>query len=67
MLIDMIGEALKAGNSVNAWASDSSAATVGYCKYCRDGDLVNCTNQGYTGVQHDGGYAEVMIAKAKRL
>jgi propanol-preferring alcohol dehydrogenase len=28
---------------------------------------VNCTNQAYTGVQHDGGYAEVMIAKASSL
>src|SRR5580698_562581 len=39
----------------------------GYCEYCRDGDLVNCVNQGYTGVQHDGGYAEMMIAKASGL
>src|SRR5260221_10445698 len=39
----------------------------GYCDYCRDGDLVNCTNQAYTGVQHDGGYAEMMIAKASGL
>jgi propanol-preferring alcohol dehydrogenase len=28
---------------------------------------VNCINQGYTGVQHDGGYAEVMIAKSSGL
>jgi propanol-preferring alcohol dehydrogenase len=39
----------------------------GYCEYCRDGDLVNCANQAYTGVQHDGGYAEVMIAKSTGL
>src|ERR1700721_912752 len=41
--------------------------SCGYCEYCRDGDLVNCVNQGYTGVQHDGGYAEMMIAKASGL
>src|SRR5258705_6106406 len=41
--------------------------SCGYCVYCRDGDLVNCTNQGYTGVQHDGGYAEMMIAKSSGL
>jgi alcohol dehydrogenase, propanol-preferring len=28
---------------------------------------VSCINQGYTGVQRDGGYAEVMIAKASGL
>ena len=41
--------------------------SCGHCEYCRDGDLVNCMNQGYTGVQHDGGYAEVMIAKSSGL
>src|SRR6202044_782237 len=41
--------------------------SCGYCDYCRDGDLVNCKNQSYTGVQHDGGYAEAMIAKASGL
>src|ERR1700739_2029256 len=39
----------------------------GYCQYCRNGDLVNCTNQAYTGVQHDGGYAEVMMRRARGL
>ena len=39
----------------------------GYCEFCRDGDLVNCRNQEYTGIHHDGGYAEVMIAKASGL
>jgi hypothetical protein len=28
---------------------------------------VNCRNQGYSGIHHDGGYAEVMIAKASGL
>ncbi len=39
----------------------------GHCEFCRGGDLVNCRNQGYTGIHHDGGYAEVMIAKASGL
>jgi propanol-preferring alcohol dehydrogenase len=39
----------------------------GYCEFCRAGDLVNCRNQGYTGVHQDGGYAEMMIAKASGL
>jgi propanol-preferring alcohol dehydrogenase len=37
--------------------------SCGYCEFCRNGDLVNCRNQEYTGIHHDGGYAEVMIAK----
>jgi alcohol dehydrogenase, propanol-preferring len=39
----------------------------GHCIFCRGGDLVNCKNQEFTGIQHDGGYAEVMIAKASGL
>lgn len=38
-----------------------------YCEFCRNGDLVNCRNQEFTGIHHDGGYAEVMIAKASGL
>ena len=41
--------------------------SCGYCEFCRNGDLVNCRNQEFTGVQSDGGYAEVMIAKATGL
>src|ERR1700758_2192653 len=41
--------------------------SCGYCAFCRSGDLVNCRNQEYTGIHHDGGYAQVMIAKASGL
>jgi alcohol dehydrogenase, propanol-preferring len=41
--------------------------SCGHCGPCRNGDLVNCQNQAFTGIQHDGGYAEVMIAKASGL
>ena len=43
------------------------AGSCSYCTPCRGGDLVNCKNQGYTGVHLDGGYAEVIIAKARGL
>ena len=65
--IDVIGE------GVEGWAVGQRVGvgflggSCGHCEYCRDGDLVNCVNQGYTGVQQDGGYAEVMIAKASGL
>src|ERR1700682_3553097 len=65
--IDAIGE------DVQGWALGQRVGvgflggSCGYCEYCRDGDLVNCKNQGYTGVQQDGGYAESMIAKTSGL
>src|SRR5580700_47036 len=65
--IDVIGpgvEGWKAGQRVGV---GFLGGNCGYCAYCRDGDLVNCINQGYTGVQHDGGYAEVMIVKSTGL
>src|ERR1700678_3211319 len=61
------------GEGVEGWAVGQRVGvgflggSCGHCRYCRDGDLVNCANQGYTGVQHDGGYAEVMIAKVSGL
>jgi propanol-preferring alcohol dehydrogenase len=65
--IDLVGE------DVDGWTVGQRVGigflggACGHCEYCRDGDLVNCINQGYTGVQHDGGYAEMMIAKASGL
>ncbi|NWA29763.1 alcohol dehydrogenase catalytic domain-containing protein [Pseudomonas gingeri] len=41
--------------------------SCGQCKQCRGGHLVNCEKQEFTGVQYDGGYAEVLIAKASGL
>jgi len=58
---------LRAGSWTNGSASAFSAATADTATIAANGDLVNCTNQGYTGVQHDGGYAEMMIAKASGL
>jgi propanol-preferring alcohol dehydrogenase len=39
----------------------------GYCEFCRSGDPVNCRNQEFTGIHSDGGYAEVMLARASGL
>ena len=61
------------GSSVQGWAVGQRVGvgflggSCGYCEFCRNGDLVNCRNQEYTGIHHDGGYAEVMIAKASGL
>jgi propanol-preferring alcohol dehydrogenase len=37
------------------------------CSRCRRGDFVNCERQPISGVHTDGGYAEVMIARANAL
>src|ERR1700676_4559522 len=65
--IDAIGE------DVQGWAVGQRVGvgflggSCGDCEYCRDGDLVNCKNQSYPGVQQDRGYAESLIAKTSGL
>ncbi|MFD5510674.1 alcohol dehydrogenase catalytic domain-containing protein [Streptomyces sp. NPDC127051] len=39
----------------------------GVCDFCRRGDFVNCTDQPQTGSDIDGGYAEVLVARASGL
>jgi propanol-preferring alcohol dehydrogenase len=70
---EVIGRIDELGSDVQGWAVGQRVGvgflggSCGYCAYCRSGDLVNCRNQEYTGIHHDGGYAEVMIAKASGL
>jgi propanol-preferring alcohol dehydrogenase len=66
-VIDMLG------SGVEGWAVGQRVGvgflggSCGRCEQCRGGDLVNCRSQEFTGVQHDGGYAEVLIARASGL
>lgn len=39
----------------------------GVCDFCRRGDFVNCADQPQTGSDVDGGYAEVLVARASGL
>ena len=70
---EVVGRIDAVGSGVQGWKLGQRvgvgflAGFCGYCEFCRNGDLVNCRNQEYTGVHHDGGYAEVMIAKASGL
>jgi propanol-preferring alcohol dehydrogenase len=70
---EVIGRIDELGSGVQGWAVGQRVGvgflggSCGYCAFCRGGDLVNCRNQEYTGIHHDGGYAEVMIAKASGL
>jgi D-arabinose 1-dehydrogenase-like Zn-dependent alcohol dehydrogenase len=70
---EAVGKIEKLGEGVEGWAVGQRVGigflggSCGYCELCRGGDLVNCRHREYTGVQHDGGYAEVMIVKASGL
>src|SRR5499427_3516268 len=70
---EAVGRIDALGPGVQGWAVGQRVGvgflggSCGYCEFCRDGDLVNCRNQEGTGVHSDGGYAEVMIAKATGL
>ena len=70
---EVVGRIDAIGPGVQGWAVGQRvgvgflAGSCGYCEFCRNGDLVNCRNQEYTGIHNDGGYAEVVIAKASGL
>ena len=70
---EVVGRIDALGSGVQGWAVGQRVGvgflggSCGYCEFCRNGDLVNCRNQGYTGIHQDGGYAEVMIANASGL
>ena len=70
---EAVGRIDALGDGVEGWAMGHRVGVgflggnCGHCLPCRDGALVSCQNQAYTGVQHDGGYAEVMFAKASGL
>src|SRR5215469_4953812 len=70
---ELVGRIDALGSGVQGWAIGQRVGvgflggSCGYCEFCRNGDLVNCKNQEYTGIHHDGGYDEVMIAKASGL
>jgi len=70
---EVVGRIDAIGAGVEGWTVGQRVGvgflggSCGYCDFCRAGDLVNCQNQAFTGVQSDGGYAEVMLAKASGL
>jgi alcohol dehydrogenase, propanol-preferring len=70
---EVVGRIDAVGSGVQGWKVGQRVGvgflggSCGYCEFCRNGDLVNCRNQEFTGIHHDGGYAEVMVAKASGL
>ena len=65
--IDLVGDGVRGWTVGQRVGVGFLGGACGYCEFCRGGDLVNCRNQEYTGVHSDGGYAEVMIARASGL
>ena len=65
--IDALGEGVEGRAVGQRVGVGFLGGSCGHCEFCRGGDLVSCRNQEFTGIQHDGGYAEVLIAKASGL
>jgi D-arabinose 1-dehydrogenase-like Zn-dependent alcohol dehydrogenase len=61
------------GSGVTAWRVGQRVGAgwygghCGVCPQCRRGDFVSCVRGGVTGVTHDGGYTEYMVAPAQSL
>ncbi|MEU6321532.1 alcohol dehydrogenase [Streptomyces sp. NPDC047009] len=70
---EIVGVIDAVGPGVSAWRLGDRVG-VGFlggqcweCEPCRRGDFVNCVNQAQTGTTVDGGYAEVVYARASGL
>jgi propanol-preferring alcohol dehydrogenase len=70
---EIVGVIAEVGDGVTAWQVGERVG-VGYlgghcgqCDDCRRGEFVHCTDQPQMGSTVDGGYAEVVIARASGL
>lgn len=65
---EVVGRIEAVGEGVFPWRMGQRvgvgfmAGPCGHCEPCRRGQFINCQNQRITGIHHDGGYAETMIA-----
>lgn len=70
---EVVGVIDAIGAAVNGWQVGERVGVgflgghCGDCEWCRRGDFVNCQNQAQTGLTEDGGYAEVLYARASGL
>ena len=70
---EIVGVIDAVGDGVSTWQVGDRVG-LGYlgghdgtCDWCRRGDFVNCENQPQSGTTVDGGYAEVVYARATGL
>lgn len=70
---EVVGTIEAIGDGVAGWKIGQRVGVgyqgghCGYCDSCRRGQFMTCENQLSTGLDYDGGYAEVMIAQANGL
>ena len=70
---EVVGRIDALGSGVTRWRIGQRvgvgliAGEDGVCVPCRRGDIVNCQNPVVSGVNADGGYAEMMIAEARGI
>ena len=69
---DVAGEVVRTGEGVNAVAPGSRVYvhydySCGRCRHCLIGDESLCAQYGIMGVDHDGGYAELVLAPEHNL
>jgi alcohol dehydrogenase, propanol-preferring len=65
--IDAVGEGVQDWSCGQRVGVGFLAGPCGHCQECRRGAFTRCTFQQATGVHRDGGYAEVMLARANAL
>ncbi|MGO1050887.1 alcohol dehydrogenase catalytic domain-containing protein [Crossiella sp. CA198] len=70
---EIVGVIEAVGAGVRGWQAGERVGVgflgghCGACQSCRRGDFVNCADQPRTGTSVDGGYAEVVYARASGL
>jgi D-arabinose 1-dehydrogenase-like Zn-dependent alcohol dehydrogenase len=70
---EIVGVVDVVGSGVTAWQVGDRVGLgylggpCGECSQCRRGDFVNCLNQPQPGTTEDGGYAEMVYARASGL
>jgi propanol-preferring alcohol dehydrogenase len=66
----VVGRVVSVGPDVTQWSAGQRAGvpwlyrTCGRCEFCKRGEENLCPNAEFTGLHHDGGYAEYMLADA---
>lgn len=66
-VIDAVGEAVSGWDVGDRVGVGFLGGHCGECEWCRRGDFVNCAQQPQTGATVDGGYAEVLYARASGM